>query len=217
MAEGAATTRLSRERILEVARELAAREGIEAISMRRLAQQLGVWPMSVYRHFRDKDDLLDAVVGSAAGAIPLPDGSRHWRAELRDLLAAARRALGRAPSGLGGRVAPALLTPGLLRFSDAGIQILQRAGFGAAGAARAWRALCSYTFGFDQSGLSEPAPEAKLRVRAAIAALPEEQFPGLAAAASELAATLTGEAEFDAGLELVLDGLELRLAGAADR
>jgi AcrR family transcriptional regulator len=211
MTENVATTRLSRERITEVARELAAREGIEAISMRRLAQHLGVWPMSVYRHFRDKDDLLEAVVGDAAGAIPLPDGSRPWRTELRDLLAAARQALGRAPNGLGGRVGPALLTPGLLRFSDAGVRTLRRAGFDVAGAARAWRALCSYTFGFDQSGLTEPEPEARRRVRAAIAALPEEEFPALAEASGELADALAGEEEFEAGLELLLDGLQARL------
>jgi AcrR family transcriptional regulator len=209
--ERATGNRLSRERIVEVALELAAHEGIDAISMRRLAQQLGVWPMSVDRHFRDKEDLLDAVVGSAAGEIPLPDGSRPWRTELRDLLSGARDALGRAQNGLGGRVGPALLTPGLLRFSEAGLRTLRRAGLDAAAAAGAWRALCSYTFGFDAAGLGEPEPEARRRVRAAIAALPEAEFPALAEAANELAAALAREDEFGAGLELLLDGLEARL------
>jgi AcrR family transcriptional regulator len=210
-----APTRLSRERILDVALKLAAQEGIEAISMRRLAQQLGVWPMSVYRHFRDKEDLLDAVVGSAAGEIPLPDGSRPWRTELRELMTAARAALGRAPNGLGSRVGPALLTPGLLRLTEAGVRTLRRAGFDTAGAAGAWRALCSYTFGFDSAGLGEPEPEARRRVRAAIAALPEAEFPALAEASGELAGVLSRDEEFGAGLALLLDGLEARLASAA--
>ena len=215
MTEPATSTRLSRERIVEVALEIAAREGVEAISMRRLAQQLGVWPMSVYRHFRDKEDLLDAVVGGAARQIPLPDGSRPWRVELRELMAAGRTALGRAPNGLGGRVGPALATPGLLRFSEAGMRTLMRAGLGPAGAAGAWRALCSYTFGFDGVGLREAEPEARRRLRAAVAALPESDFPALAEAGGELGAALGRESEFGAGLELLLDGLESRLASAA--
>src|SRR3954451_8011577 len=52
---------LSRERILGAAAELAGRDGLESLSMRRLAQELDVWPMSVYRYFRDKDELVDAV------------------------------------------------------------------------------------------------------------------------------------------------------------
>jgi AcrR family transcriptional regulator len=211
MAEGTPTTRLSRERIVQVALELAAREGLEAVSMRRLAQQLGVWPMSVYRHFRDKEDLLDAVVGSAAGEIQLPDGTGPWRTEIRDLLSAARASL----DGLGSRVGPALLTPGLLRLTEAGLVTLRRAGFDVAGAAAAWRALCSYTFGFDEVGLTGPEPEARRRLRAAIAALPEEDSPALGAAAGDLAGVLTREEEFGSGLELLLDGLEARLATAA--
>ncbi len=58
--------RLSRERILDAALELVVDDGWNGLSMRRLAQELDVWPMAVYRYFRDKDELLDAVVEQLA-------------------------------------------------------------------------------------------------------------------------------------------------------
>ena len=58
-------TRLSRQRIVATSFGLLEREGWEALSMRRLAQELDVWPMAVYRYFHDKDELVDALVGHA--------------------------------------------------------------------------------------------------------------------------------------------------------
>jgi AcrR family transcriptional regulator len=68
---------LSRERILQVALAIAEREGIESLSMRRLAQELDVWPMSVYRYFQDKDALLDAMAAGAAAGVTRPSRSPH--------------------------------------------------------------------------------------------------------------------------------------------
>src|SRR4051812_49753279 len=84
---------LSRERILEVALELAAADGVEALSMRRLAQELDVWPMSVYRYFQDKDALLDAMAADLIEQLPaLPEGG-SWRARRHHLPPAAARRL----------------------------------------------------------------------------------------------------------------------------
>src|SRR4051794_11070052 len=67
---------LSRDRILEAAVALAARDGLDALSMRRLAQELDVWPMSVYTYFRDKDELVDAIAAEVArGAMVALEGS----------------------------------------------------------------------------------------------------------------------------------------------
>ena len=84
---------LSRERILRAARELVEEEGMNTLSMRRLAQELDVWPMSVYRYFQDKDELLDALAAGAAEAIALPGAGDSWREALGSLLRSARRAL----------------------------------------------------------------------------------------------------------------------------
>ena len=74
---------LSRERVLRAAVELADREGIEAMSMRRLGQELGVDAMAIYRHVRDKDDLLDGVVEIVVGEIDRPAPLDGWKATLR--------------------------------------------------------------------------------------------------------------------------------------
>src|SRR3954462_10260099 len=88
---------LSRERILEVALELAEEDGVEALSMRRLAQELDVWPMSVYRYFQDKDALLDAMAADLIEQLPaLPEGG-SWRARLAPLHPGAGRRRPRPP------------------------------------------------------------------------------------------------------------------------
>ena len=65
-------TPLSRELITNTAVDVVRREGLAALSMRRLAQELDVWPMSMYRHFRDKEELLDAVAAAGAEDVELP-------------------------------------------------------------------------------------------------------------------------------------------------
>jgi AcrR family transcriptional regulator len=207
--------RLSRERIVEAALAVVARDGLDALSMRRLAQELDVWPMSVYRYFRDKDELLDAVVEAAADEVALGAASGSWRDRIRALLGQARAALGEHPAGLRARFTRAMLTPGALRLSDAGLAILADAGFDPDEAARAWRALCGYALGFTAFDDEAPAADAARRARAAIAALPEDEYPALTAAADGFAAALTSADELDYGLDRMLDGLEARLAAHA--
>ena len=204
-----AEPRLSRERILAAAVELAREHGIEALSMRRLAQELDVWPMSVYRYFQDKDELLDAIAAEAVGDIRLPDAAASWRERIAALLGEARTALA-TPSATGGRVPRAFLTPEGLRLPEAGLAILRDAGFDGAEAASAWRALWSYTFGFATFSLGPSPAEALRQARTAMAALPDDRYPVLADAGPALAAALADEQEFERGLDLLLDGIEAR-------
>jgi AcrR family transcriptional regulator len=140
--------RLSRERIVEAVFRLLEREGWEALSMRRLAQELDVWPMAVYRYFRDKDELVDVLVAHVIQEIDLPSARGTWQARLGRLVEAARGALERVPPQLRPRVAVALLAPDTPRVSDAALEILDSAGFGADDARRAWAALAAYAVGF---------------------------------------------------------------------
>src|SRR3954464_2086506 len=137
---------LSRERILEVALELASAEGVEALSMRRLAQELDVWPMSVYRYFQDKDALLDAMASDLMAQLPELPASGSWRERMHDLLDEVSRRLADAP-GLAVRLPRAFLAKGALRLPEAGIAILLDAGFPRAEAASAWRAPGGYHVG----------------------------------------------------------------------
>ena len=135
--------KLSRERIVEAALALVEREGWDALSMRRLAQELDVWPMAVYRYFQDKDALVEGVVDAAAGSVELPSRRGSWRTRMKSLLRGARTAL-RRPAGdlavAAGR--------GNERLTDAGLGLLTEAGLSEAEAASAWGALFGYAVGF---------------------------------------------------------------------
>ncbi|MDQ3934000.1 MAG: TetR/AcrR family transcriptional regulator [Actinomycetota bacterium] len=146
--------RLSRDRILAAARAIAAAEGLGAVSMRRLGYELDVWPMSLYRHFRDKDELLDAIVDSAADEIAAPAGG-SWRTRLTRLLADTHAMLGEDPEGLRTRFPRALETDGMVRVREAATAILTDAGLGAEDAAATWRALLAYAVGFAGLGGGE--------------------------------------------------------------
>jgi AcrR family transcriptional regulator len=210
-ASGTGPAGLSRERILRSASKLVEDEGMSAFSMRRLAQELDVWPMSIYRYFQNKDELLDAMAASATEHIAVPSPRASWQSQLRSLLRASREAMEGDPSAIGSRFPSVFLTPGTLRLSEAGMRILQSTGLDPAEAASAWRMLWSYTFGFATFRVAPTPEEAVRRTRSAIAALSEEQYPTLLAAADELAASWADEDEFDYGLERLLGGLEDRI------
>lgn len=128
---------LSRERIIDTAVGLLEQDGWDALSMRRLAQELDVWPMAVYRYFRDKDELVDALVDHAAARMELPGAEGHWRERVGALLEATRLTLGRLPPELRARmVAP-----------EGGLDVLESAGLDADEARQAWSALAAYTIG----------------------------------------------------------------------
>jgi AcrR family transcriptional regulator len=128
--------------VLEAAARIADSDGLDALSMRRLAQELDVWPMSIYTYFRDKDELLDALTDSAMETLTFPSGRATWRNQIRALLHETRRVFG---PDLASRVPRAIAAP---RLTDAAHGILTRAGFDDSDAASAWRALLSYTLGF---------------------------------------------------------------------
>ena len=135
---------LSRELITNTALDVVARDGLAALSMRRLAQELDVWPMSVYRHFRDKEDLLDAVAAAGAEDVELPRGSGSGRKRLAAWAAEAHASLARQPADLRRRT---LTSPGMVRLSDAASEALQGSGLSPSEAGIAWRAVLAYVIG----------------------------------------------------------------------
>ena len=172
--------------------------------MRRLAQELDVWPMSVYRYFQDKDALLDAMAADLIEQPPELSSGAAWRERIHALLDPVVRRLAESP-GLAARLPRAFLGERALRLPEAGMAILLDAGFDGGEAASAWRALWSYTFGFATFGIGEPRA-----VRAAVAGLDEDDYPALAGASDALADALASREEFTAGLDGLLDGLALR-------
>jgi AcrR family transcriptional regulator len=211
---------LSRARILDAAVELADRDGIDALSMRKLAVQLGVDPMSLYNHVRDKDDLLDGIVDVVIGEIePSTDGT-DWKSSLRATILAARRTLLRHPW------APAVIasrrdaSPASLRYYDAILGILRRGGFSVEVSHHALHVLGSRALGFSQdlfvdSGRDEPPPEvAAIALRQLAAAHPNLGEMALAVGHEGGLGPCDDDTEFMFALELILDGLD-RLRTAA--
>lgn len=181
--------------------------------MRRLAEELGVGTMTLYGYFRNKEELLDAMVDAAAEQIRIPNRRGGWRSRIGALMEEIRRTLGERPVGVLLRQGRPMWSPGALRVSEAGIQVLREAGFGKADAARAYRSLFNYTFGHAAFTAPDVSSEMRRQALAALASLPQDQYPAQTEAASELANAIGGEAQFRYGLDLLLDGLEAKLGG----
>ena len=196
----------------EAALELLDREGIDALSMRRLADELEVGTMTLYGYFRSKRELLDAVVDVAMPELDPAPADGHWRDRLGELVRTARENLVRHPALVQIRVREPVLRPEALRFSEAGLSILLDAGFEAVEATRAFRLLFTYTLGYAAFSPAGAVEQNRAAARAAIAALPPDRYPTLTAAGDEAATAMAGEEAFEYGLERILDGLEAGLA-----
>jgi AcrR family transcriptional regulator len=143
---------LSRELITNTALDVVAQEGLEALSMRRLAQELDVWPMSMYRHFRDKEDLLDAVAAAGAEGVVPPPGRGSAADRLRTLAGEVRAVLARQPQELRRRTPS---SAGVQRVNESAEAVLSEDGASPAEATAAWRAVLAYVIGSIELGAED--------------------------------------------------------------
>lgn len=202
-----------RPEIARAALALLDDEGIDALSMRRLADHLGIGTMTLYTHFRSKRELLDAAVGVAVEDFDFSqpaDGG--FREKARAHVDALRRLLEDHPSLAQLRGRQPIVHTGAFRISEPAMQILLDAGFPPQEAAAAFRLLFTYVFGSMLFGPAEPTPAEQRGVRAALHLLPEHEFPALTATADAMTGALGGPDQFAYGLERLLDGIEARLA-----
>jgi AcrR family transcriptional regulator len=202
---------LNRARVLEAAIGLADREGIDAVSMRRLGQELGVEAMSLYTHVESKDDLLDGIADAIVAQVPVDRTSADWQAALRRTILGARAMLLHHPWAA--RIIETRTEPGpsTLRYMDAIAGILLGGGFSADLAHHALHVLGSRVLGFSQD-LYDDKGEVDPDTAATIARALAREYPSVGAIA--LAASHEGglggcddDTEFAFGLDLILDGL----------
>jgi AcrR family transcriptional regulator len=204
---------LSRDRVLRAAVALADERGLDALSMRKLGEAVGVEAMSLYTHVANKDDLLDGMIDLIFGEIDLPPTDADWKAALRQRAISVRRALSRHRWAIGlmeSRLSPG---PATLKHHDAVIGCLRRGGFSVAATAHAYSALDSYIYGFalQERGLPFDTPEATAEMaQAFLTQFPTDQYPHLAELTTEhvLRPGYDYGDEFEFGLDLILDGLE---------
>jgi AcrR family transcriptional regulator len=205
-------TPLSRPRVLEAAVALADEAGLEAFSMRALAQELGVVPMALYKHVANKDELLDGMVDIVFGEIELPSGELDWRSAMRRRAISTRLALKRHSWAIG-KMESRSPGPANLRNHNAVMGCLREAGFGFELAIHAYSVQDAYIYGFalQERDLgfetAQSAGEAAQRRAHTIGAL--DEYPYLAELATKLPESGYDTAlEFAWGLDLILGALE---------
>jgi AcrR family transcriptional regulator len=208
---------LTRQRVLRAAVDLADRGGAGSLSMRKLAQELGVEAMSLYHHVANKDAILDGIVDVVFSEIELPSGATSWKAAMRQRATSAREALRRHPWATALMESRSTPGPATLRHHDAVLGILRNAGFSIELAAHAYSVLDSYIYGFALQETSLPfnTPEETAELAESIMAeFPANEYPHLTEIALRhvLQPGYDYGNEYKFGLDLILDGLERALA-----
>jgi AcrR family transcriptional regulator len=208
---GGRRARLSREQVLQAAMDLADEGGLEALTMQRIAHRLGAEAMSLYRHVRNKDEILDGLVDLVFGELELPPPATPWKAAMRKRAVSFREALRRHPWAIGLMESASRPGPANLHHHDAVLGLLRGAGFSSLMATHAYNLLDSYIYGFalQERTLPVATPEALAQVgEVLIGQLPGDEYPHLKAVGTELMASGFNYAdEFAFGLDLILDGL----------
>jgi AcrR family transcriptional regulator len=205
-------TRLSRPLVLQTAVALADEDGFDGFSMRRLAQQLGVVPMALYKHVANKDELLDGMVDVVFGEIESPSIDDDWRAAMRRRAISTRDALKRHSWAIG-LMETRNPGPANLQNHNAVMGCLREAGFSFQNAIHAYSVQDAYIYGFALQektlGFHTPsdAGAAAQRRARAIGALDDYRY--LAEIATKLPESGYDSAlEFAWGLDLILDALD---------
>jgi TetR/AcrR family tetracycline transcriptional repressor len=201
--------RLTRDQVVTAARRIAAGEGVERLTMRRLADALAVMPNALYTYFPDKAAILDAVLDDLLGDLEGPRRNLTWRQGLVSLMSSYRRLLLAQPGLIALTVSRPMTGPNALRVREDLLTLLRRGALGEADTVTAYFALFAYTTGFVAFETARPPgrrdAEQRVQTHRLHATLPEEAFPSTRALARRLAKR-PGEVEFRRGLRVVIAG-----------
>ena len=207
---------LTRDRVLQAAIQLADRGGIEALSMRKLGQALGVEAMALYYHFANKERVLDGIVDLVFGEIDLPQIGADWKTAMRGRAISVRDALLRHRWAIGLMESRTNPGPANLQHHDAVIGCLRSAGFDMAMAAHAYSLLDAYIYGFALTKMNLPfdtGDDVAELAESMLAPFPLGEYPNLADFITEHAMEPGYDYadEFEYGLDVILGGLEREL------
>jgi AcrR family transcriptional regulator len=218
---GDSPARLSRERIVTAAVAIADREGVGAVSMRRIGQDLGVDPMSLYRHVQGKDGLLDAMTDAVVAEIePVVDAGR-WQASARATMLAAREVMLRHPWTADVLKARSTPTPAALQHLDAFLGILRGGGLDVDLVHHAIHVLGSRILGFsqdlydDKDNVRPDSEESAQQARVWAASLPRLAELAVSVSHGGALGGCDDDAEFAFAVDLILEGLERRRRAAS--
>lgn len=214
---------LNRERVLRAAVALADDAGFESLSMRRLAEELGVVPMALYKHVANKEELLDGMVASLIGEIDPPVPDADWKTTVRLRVLSARRALQLHPWARRAIESRTTKTAAVLDYMESFAGMFLAGGFSADLTHHVMHAIGGRMWGFTQElfdDQSRPTAESTAEVppeaHAAMMQQVAERYPNIAAIATATAhdeSSVVGHGcddqfEFEFALDLLLDGFE---------
>jgi TetR/AcrR family tetracycline transcriptional repressor len=211
---------LTREAVVAAGLAIGDAEGLEAVSLRRIAGDVGVTPMALYRYVGSKEELLDAMLDAVWGEVVLPDPAvGEWWEGLATVGRSTRAAFLAHPAAAAIAATRPRGGQNVVRVIEAILALLERAGFGPEQAARIYlpfaRALLSLIV-FEASLLPELSQgdrrQQALRTRFELESLPADEFPYVIAAAPHLAMPYEPERVFEEGLELLHAGIEAQLS-----
>lgn len=210
-------TPLTRDRVLRMAIELADRDGIDALSMRRLGQELGVEAMALYRHVQNKDDMLDGIVEVIVAEIGRPATTNDWKGALRAQSMAARQVMLRHPWARRVFEERPKGGPEFLAYVEFVLRTMRDGGFSIELAHHVLHVMGSRIFGFNQDLLEDKAQSVPSPEEAAILVRALAPFPHVVEMAQSVShdgvlGPCDDDVEFAFGLDLILDGLERKLA-----
>ncbi len=210
---------LTTQRVLQAAVALADRQGLGALTMRRLGAELGVEAMSLYKHVANKEAILDGVVELIVGQIEIPSDGTHWKQAMRQRAISARRVLAGHSWAIGLMETRGSMGPATMRYLNAVFGNLRSAGFSLENAVHAVWLLDSYVYGhviqetsLTPASSSPPGPESMVSVLEQAKMAEHPHLVDLAEHA--LGSGYSVDREFRYGLDLILDGLEQAVAPA---
>jgi AcrR family transcriptional regulator len=207
---------LSRERVLRGAVAVADAGGIGALTMRSLARELGVKPMSLYYYVAGKAEILDGIVDLVFSEIDLPSPGGDWQSQMRRRADSARRTLRRHPWAIGLMESRANPGPATLRHHESTLATLRRAGFSVGMTAHAYALLDSYIYGFALQEAALPFnPQTATEATEAITEKFTGEYPYLVEMATKhiLRPGYDFGDEFEIGLTVILDALTRSIPG----
>lgn len=212
--KGKSKRSLSREKVLAAAVALADREGIEALSMRKLGREVGVEAMSLYNHVKNKDDLLDGIVEQVATELETPTMGGDWKLAMRRRAIKAHEVLMRHPWATMLIVSRANVGPAMLAYVDGTLGCLRAAGFSWAMSDYVWNAIDGYVYGFTLQRLSFPFEPEEYPIVAEqyLPMLPEAEYPYLYGMTKQVIERKhDGIQKLELALDVLLDGFEKKL------
>lgn len=207
---------LTPQTVVNAALALADAEGLEAVTIRRLAKDLGVTPMALYWHVRSKDELLERVAAGIFDEIDLSvDEDATWQEQLRALLGSMVSVLRAHPSTAILLSTRTVTSEGSLQVTEAMLDILRRGGFSPAEATQIARHALSTVTNL-VSGMpgvvaweeSEESRDTRQRGQRYLESLPPDRYPRLVEAAGPLSQGVAPDDYFASGLDLLLAGIE---------